>query len=176
MTKKRITIIALSCLLMLTASFGITYAYLIASDSEVNQFTVGENTIEVVEEYEPPEKLIPGMKIKKAPRVENTGNLPCFVRMKAVFSDSAAEKFCEPLEIGVDWDYEAKDGYYYYKKILQPGESTQPLFEWVVIKSMKDDDTSYTEKEMVDFDILIYAESLEQGEYGENYYKTAWWI
>lgn len=174
MTKKRITIIALSCLLMLTASFGITYAYLIASDSEVNQFKVGENTVEVVEEYTPPEKLIPGLTIKKAPKVENTGNLPCFVRMRADFSDSKAQEFCMPLEIGSDWEYDTNDGYYYYKGVLQPDASTQPLFEKVVIKEKKADNTDYTENDMIDFDILVYAESCEQGERSADEYKTVW--
>lgn len=175
MTKKRIIIAALSCLLVLTASFGITYAYLIATDSKENQFTVGENTIEVVEEYVPPQKLEPGLIIEKAPKVENTGNLPCFVRMRADFSDSNAKEFCKPLVIGSDWEYDESDGYYYYTKVLQPGKSTQSLFETVEIKTHKDsDNTEYTLQDMIDFDILIYAESCEQGEHNENDYKTVW--
>lgn len=62
MNKKNVIFIMIACLIVLTASFGITYAYLISSDSEINEFVVGENTIKVVEEFDPPEKLEPGTK------------------------------------------------------------------------------------------------------------------
>ena len=53
MNKKNVIFIMIACLIVLTASFGITYAYLISSDSEINEFVVGENTIKVVEEFDP---------------------------------------------------------------------------------------------------------------------------
>ncbi len=155
--RKTVLILSAACLLVLLASYGITYAWLIANDSEVNEFTVGENTIEVVEEFEPPEKLEPGVTFVKKPHVKNTGNLPCFVRMRADFSDGAAEAFCKPLEISDKWVLK-DDGYYYYTELLAPGQDTPALFEKVTVKTEAE---GATLNDMVDFDILIYAESCQ---------------
>lgn len=169
MSKKRILLIVIACFLMLGASFGITYAYLISDDTEINAFTVGETVIEVEEDYDPPEKLEPGISINKKPWVENTGNLPCFVRMRADFSDSKAEAFCEPLDINTeDWEYNSSDGYYYYNKLLKPGEKTSHLFTQIVIKA----DSEL--QDMIDFDVPVYAEARQQGEYSADEYMKAW--
>lgn len=178
MSKKRIFLIVIACFLVLGMSFGITYAYLIAKDKAVNQFTIGENIIEVYENYEPPEKLEPGAKFTKEPYVKNTGNLSCFVRMRADFSNSKAEDFCE-LDIDTtNWELNKDDGYYYYKKILNPNDVTEPLFTTVKIKTTKENNTSYTQADMIDFDILIYAESCQHndhdGECSSNEYKIVW--
>jgi len=167
MSKKRILLIAIACLLMLGASFGVTYAYLISDDTKVNAFTVGETDIEVEEKYDPPKELEPGIHITKEPWVRNTGNLPCFVRMRADFSDSKAKDFCLPLNISEDWE-EGTDGYYYYKKLLAPGETTGSLFTEIVIKS------DVEKGDMIDFDVLVYAEARQQGEYSESDYKNVW--
>lgn len=178
MSKKKILLIVAACLLAASASFGVTYAYLIANDSVQNEFTVGENKIEVEEEYDPPKKLEPGIVIPKKPRVKNTGNLPCFVRMRADFSDSAAKEFCEELDIDtVNWEYEA-DGYYYYKKLLPPGESTTELFKQLKIKTVKENGDALTEADLIDFDVLVFAESCQHedhvGECTADEYKTIW--
>lgn len=173
MSKKRIFLIVIACFLVLGMSFGVTYAYLIAKDKAVNQFTIGENIIEIFENYEPPEKLEPGVEFQKEPYVKNTGNLPCFVRMRADFSNSKAEEFCESLNIDTEnWEYNSNDGYYYYKNLLNPNDVTEPLFTKVKIKSTIND------SDIVDFDILIYAESCQHndhdGECSLDEYKTVW--
>lgn len=175
MSKKGIFLVIAACFIVLGASFGITYAYLIANDSKVNEFVVGENTIEVVEKFEPPEELNPGTSFVKEPRVENTGNLPCFVRMRADFSDSAAADFCRPLEIDEEkWDLRS-DGYYYYKELLEPGTATDPLFKTVTVKSEAE---GVSEGDMIDFDILIYAESCQHtdhiGDCPDSEYYDIW--
>lgn len=179
MSKKKIFLIVIACLILVSASFGLTYAYLIANDSVANEFTIGENKIDVEEEYDPPEKLEPGKVIIKKPSAKNTGNLSCFVRMRAEFSDSAAKELCEELDIDtVNWEYDSSDGYYYYKKLLNPGESTTNLFTKVVIKTEKADGTNLTDADMLDFDILVFAESCQHedhdGECADNEYKIIW--
>ena len=160
-------------------SFAITYALLISQDKAVNSFEVGQNTIEVVEEYEPPEEITGGTVIVKKPYVKNKGNLPCFVRMRADFSDSKAIEFCEEIKINDKWEYNTKDGYYYYKEVLKVGEETEYLFEEIKIKEFKENGTdSYTKANMIDFDINIYAESIQhtdhEGECEQEEYKTVW--
>lgn len=171
MSKKRILLVLSACFLMLGVSFGITYSYLISEDAQQNTFTVGETAVEVHEEYEPPAELKPGISIKKKPKVENTGNLPCFVRMRADFSDSKAKKLCEPLVIGADWQYNDEDGYYYYTKPLMPGTETSCLFEKIVIKAEAE---GVSQSDMMDFDVLIYAEARQQGKYSDSDYMKVW--
>lgn len=166
---KRNIIIVMVFALLISISFSFTYAYLKDRADEVNAFVVGENKIEVKEEYIPPLEMKPGIGFKKKPYITNTGNLPCFVRMRADFSDSEAEEFCEPLDIDTgNWEYDSADGYYYYKKPLLPGEETPPLFTLVKIRD------SATLQQMKEFDILIYGESISQGVYEADAYKTAW--
>lgn len=178
MNKKKIVLIVIACFLVLTASYGITYAYLISKDAAVNDFTVGENNIEVHENFEPPEKMEPKISFKKEPYVENTGNIPCFVRMRADFSDSKAEDFCELDFNTEDWTTKNSDGYYYYKKLLGPGKETEALFKNVTIKENKKDGSKYTESDMIDFDILIYAESCQHTDHDgscfDDEYETVW--
>ena len=173
-------LIPIACLLMAVASFGVTYAYLTASDSKVNEFKVGENDIQIEETFEAPEKLTPDTNIKKEPRVYNTGELPCYVRMRADFSDSNAEKFCTVNYNEDKWTEKQADGYYYYKEILMPGKKTEPLFTTVHINEYVDG-KKIEEKDMIDFDIIIYAES-RHAESLQNdadsteadYYITVW--
>lgn len=170
MKKKKIALILAGCLLIAGASFGASYSYMQASDEAVNEFTIGRNEIEVTEEYEPPKKLEPGVTFTKKPTVTNTGNIACWVRMRADFSDSEMEKLCE-FDIGSNWTAKQSDGYYYYTEKLEPGATTTSLFagekDNIQIKS---DDV--TEDKLVNFDILIYAESCG-AEKGDTYEK-AW--
>ena len=171
--KKKILFTLTACVLLCTCSMLLTYAYLIAQDEAENYFIVGENTIEVSEEFDPPEKLEPGVEFAKKPVIENTGNLPCFIRARADFSDSAAKVFCEDLNIDTEnWEYDSSDGYYYYKSAVKPGGKTTALFTTVKVKE------DATQDAMIDFDILVYAESVQHDSHGGDCpageYKTAW--
>lgn len=166
MKKMMKTILPAACLIAALASFGVTYAYLIASDAKLNEFSVGENDIELIEEFTAPEELKPGIEFNKNPYVRNTGDLPCLVRMRVDFSDSNAEQFCvleydghDGINLTGGWTDKSADGYYYYTKILQPGEYTPALFDKVRIK--EDGEDGNPKYEMIDFDIMIYVESKE---------------
>lgn len=166
-----LSVIVIICVTI--ASFGTTLAWLISNDYADNQLTVGETRIELIEDYDPPAKLSPGTSFTKKPYVENTGNLPCYVRMRADFSDNRAEEFCDPLNIDTsNWVYDPSDGYYYYKSLLQPGESTTNLFTTVRIK------TTCSQADLIDFDILIYAEAVQHTDHAGSCptteYKTVW--
>ncbi len=172
--KKRykIIFICVACILMFGVSFAIAYAFLISNDTAVNDFTIGETNIEINEEFEPPEELLPGVSFTKKPCVQNTGNLPSYIRVRADFSDNRAKAFCEDLDIDTEnWMYDTTDGYYYYKYLVQPNNSTTPLFTTVKIK----DDTP--KADIISFDILIYAESVQhkdhEGACADNEYQTA---
>ena len=57
-----------------------TYAYFTHRDTERNAFTIGDNTSNVHEEFEPPEELTPGVNTyQKAVKVQNSGETDSFV-------------------------------------------------------------------------------------------------
>ncbi len=171
---KTIFCIILCCILVCYCSFGVTYSYLITSDEAVNTMKIGEIKTEINERYDPPKELKPGLEIQKAPYVTNTGNLPCYVRMRADFSTSKAKSLCENLDIGSNWEYDANDGYYYYKKLLGTDDNnneTEPLFTTVKIVN------GCEKADLIGFDILLYAEAVQStagsGGNSNNAYKTA---
>ncbi|MCH5325411.1 MAG: hypothetical protein J1E39_09355 [Eubacterium sp.] len=185
MKKNLKILIPTACLILAGASFGVTYAYLIANDTAVNEFSVGENDIDIVEDsFVPPEKLGPTVTFDKNPKISNNGDVSCFVRARIDFSDSEAEKFCELVGLNTtEWDHR-DDGYYYYKAALDPGDETQALFTQVHIKEKYDAEDyggrDVNETDMIDFDIMVYAESCQHPDHADgascpdDEYLTVW--
>lgn len=183
MKKRKIILAAASCLAIISASFGITYAYLISDKTVVNEFTVGENTIEIEEKFDPPPEIKFNEPFTKEVRIKNTGNIECYVRARVEFSDSFAEEYSEldyRTKPDDPWIYNAIDGYYYYKELLPPYQKlsdketagiTDCLFSQVTIKNKAGGET-ITEDNLVNFDIMVYAESCEKGSAED--YKEAW--
>jgi len=191
MRKSKYVLILLSVLIL--GALGITgiYAYLTDADTAENKVTIGGNNIKIVEEFNPPSELKPGVSFTKNVKVSNEGPVDCFVRIKAVFSDSDMEKYSivdwnvydEDTNPDGDWIYNEEDGYYYYPDIIyapvvSDGEekeeegksiSTTPLFENVTIKTYYDANGNGVQDEgeaidstvLKNFDILVYAESYQ---------------
>lgn len=190
MNKKSIILSCLVCMIVAVCSVGITYALLTDNEEKNNILIVGETKNEITEEFRPPEKLEPGVTFKKTINITNTGNLPCFARVSINFSSSKAENLCEPLEINnTEWEYNADDGFYYYKYIIEPGKTTSaPLLEEVTLKKytgniVTDENGNevqeeYTEEDMMDFDIIVYSETVQHekhsGACADNEYLTVW--
>ena len=87
--------------------------------------------------------IIPGDIVSKQVSVENVCGHPFYLRVKLV-SGSTNEALnaedCLKLDIDTrNWTY--RDGYYYYNRILQPGETTPTLFTQVEIVGSKVDQT-----------------------------------
>ena len=173
---------------------GGTYAYFTYMQSLKNSFTIGTNTITVTEDFEPPKDMEPGENVfKKKVQVENTGTVPCFVRVFMDFSDSGIADISQISPDGMDyyaaaeyakhlpdgWVYVSEEeddslgGYYYYTEIVEPGEQTVPLLEKV--KTHFD-----TADQIIDYDIIVYSESVQAldkdgAEFERNdAYRTAW--
>ena len=154
----------LACAVILSMT-GIM-AYLADGETAVNQSVIGGNRVEIVEEYDPPEEVKPGTVIHKDVKVKNVGHSDCYVRVMAVFSDSAMADHCT-----VDWNlndfvYNQTDGYYYYPGVLEKSESTPSLFTTVTVSGSAD------EKDIVPFSIIVYAESYQAGGFSD--YQDAW--
>ena len=87
--------------------------------------------------------VIPGDIVSKQVSVENVCDHPFYLRVKLV-SGSTKETLdpaaCMKLNIDTR-NWTAKDGYYYYNAILQPGEVTTNLFTQVEIVGSQVDQT-----------------------------------
>ena len=131
------------------------YAYLIHKDTVENDMVLGFNTIELLENYDPPLTMEKGISFTKEPYVTNTGNVNCYVRIKSLISDS---RVADGITIDYnteDYTYNSEDGYWYYKQLIAPGERTNSLFTTVSIAEDADD------KVLDGFDIYVYAESVQ---------------
>ena len=171
----KVALLALCCLMLALAARETTFALVTARQEALNRFIVGATDIKVEEDFNPPVKLLPGISFKKEPKVENTGNLPCFVRARADYSDSWMQERTQLNINTVDWEYRAADGYYYYKHLLVPGAKTSALFTTVTVLSSFSG-TPLTEADMKNFDIYFYAEATQQGALGSGAYLAAWGI
>lgn len=161
--------------LLFVASFCTAmYAYLSDTDSAFNTVSVGSVKIELIEEFDPPEKLFPGTSFTKDVKVKNTGSNPCYVRVKAVFSDSDMERYCDVDWNKTDFVYDEVSNYWYLKSPLKAGAVSKSLFTSVTVQS------SAPEASMKDFEILVYAEGFQtKGNVNGSWraftdYKEAW--
>ena len=87
--------------------------------------------------------IIPGDIVSKQVSVENVCNHPFYLRVKLVSgSDNEALSAEECLKIDIDTEnWTLLDGYYYYNRILEPGEITPTLFTQVEIVGSQVDQT-----------------------------------
>ena len=133
-------------------------AYLTDVELASNSFQNAVEKVEIVEEFNPPEELKPGISFVKKPSVKNTGTIPCYVRVFAEINDSVIGDY-----VDIDYDMtnwtKKDDGYYYYNKILNSNELTSPLFTTVSISNDIEQDA------LNDFDIIVYTESVQEEGY-----------
>lgn len=121
-----------------------TYANYIVSSKTTNVITTNEVQIELIEkrytedgimvdfEDEMIHKIYPGDCFSKIPYVENTGTEPCYVR---IHIDTEFHEYLV-FDINENWIKEettenTENGWYRYNKILEVGETTEPIFTTV---------------------------------------------
>ena len=182
--RTKYALIAMAAALVLLASVIAVYAYLSDRGEMENKFTVGNNSIEIDEDFDPPPELKEGDNpfIKRV-RVSNTGNVPCYVRVFFDFSDSVVkenakissddaakdnfdtlqwysyEEYKEHLPEG--WVYISVlddpllGGYFYYTEPLPVGEKTPYLFQ--AVNAVFDE----ADHPVTDFEIIIIADSVQ---------------
>ena len=147
--KSRLLVIALVAIL-LTVLTQPTLAYYTTYGKATNVVTSGDIQLKIHEKTAdgndfPAEGVyvIPGDIVSKRVSIENVCSHPFYLRVKVVSSSTnqaLSADDCLKLDINtVDWTY--RDGYYYYNKILQPGEVTPALFTQVEIVGSKVDQT-----------------------------------
>ena len=147
--KRKILALVLCVAMLAIAVVGGTLAYFTDTDAKTNTFTVGNVDITLTEpgwdatgEAEA-EDAYPGEPLAKDPTVKNVGKNPCFVRISVTELDQfVAEYGAEAMidyrtdyvvgEISEDWTLYT-DGYFYYNGVLAVGETTDALFDQIVI-------------------------------------------
>ena len=180
--KKLSTIIPVVSLVILTIVTAFAYFTKVINTRD-NSIKVGYDSVEIVEDFTPPEKQTEVTEYKKEVSVKNNGTVPCFARVYVDFSDSEVRDISYFAEdqtstyykagkdesddeayikhLPEDWvfipdsDTTSLAGYFYYKKPLEPNESSTMLFSRVK--------TDYTKSNIGirQYDIIVYAESLQ---------------
>lgn len=147
-----LAMLVLSCGILLSYSgYRASLAYLQAERTAVNEFKAGTQKTEIVEEFpdpDIPEDYDPEDReytIHKKVSVKNVGDVPCYIRVSVEPTSNLFEIVrYEGSNISTDLNttepvwYDNGDGYYYYTAVLNPEETSKPVFTDVVIWVQED--------------------------------------
>ena len=168
MSKRKIILLASALCLVAVLAIGGSLAYFTDSEEATNTFTVGNVDITLTEpnwtstgSQDAPE-VYPTEPLAKDPTVENTGANPCFVRIRVTGWDclSPAGNITYRTDyvtgkLGEYWVLHT-DGYFYYTKVLAAGETTDALFDQIVIPADLENGNAETE-----FNLVVTAEAVQ---------------
>lgn len=154
MKKNKLLIMALSLILCLTVSIGIAIAYF--TDYESAQggavLHLGGRT-EIEEQADNDKKVV---------TIKNTGDVDMVVRVMFFGGNQSGANYKIEPKDNTSWS--GAEGTWYYKKILKPGESTDPITASV--------EGNVKDGEHIDFDITVVHEgsrvTYSQDEDGKN--------
>lgn len=179
MTKRKIMLLAMALSVVAILAVGGTLAYFTDTDAADNVFTVGNVDIDLTEPKwdgqgtEDAPEVYPGEPVAKDPTITNNGANPCFVRIKVTGWDSLIDaELSEQLityrtdyvdgKLGDNWvcpagyDEEADAYIFYYNKVLAVGETTDALFDQIVLPFDLVNGDGETE-----YHIEVYAEAVQ---------------
>ena len=132
-------ILTLSLLFIFVSLFaGGTLAYFTATETARNSITAGNISIDLIEKdaegkpFEDVLGVLPGDEVVKEVTVKNTGSNPCWVRAGVdrkinLTGEGTADLSLLEIDFNTN-EWGEADGFFYYSKLLQPGETTVPLF------------------------------------------------
>ena len=143
--KRKLLILSVLAICIATLAAG-TLAYFTSEGKAHNVITTGGVEIAVQEwadedkqtPFEDLEGIMPGMTVTKIAEIKNTGASDAWIRVKVEKSiklqgDGTPDTGLVELALNTA-DWTEKDGYYYYTKVLKPGEVTAPIFTAVTFK------------------------------------------
>lgn len=166
--KKRIVLgILLGAAILSIGGFTIarSIAYLQDKHQRENPFTVGFNETQIIEEFKKPSHLNPGMVFTKKVFVKNTGDVPCYIRVR-ILPTSNPDAFVFDYDTE-NWtqDGSSTESWWYYNSVVQPGEKTGNLITEVSIRE------DLTGESSDNTQIIVYEESTQA--YGYDNPKAA---
>lgn len=92
-----------------------------------NTFSAGAVTVEIKEDFTPPDELEPGIDIEKDVKVVNTDSIPCYVRVFCNVSDSRVSEWASLDYNTTEWSVPDEEGWRYYKTVLSPDDESVSL-------------------------------------------------
>lgn len=145
--RSRLLLVALAAILA-TVLTQPTLAYYTIVGKATNVVTSGSISLQIHEKTAdgsdfPAEGvyIIPGDIVSKQVSVENVCKQPFYLRLKLVggaSNEALSPEDCLKMDIDTE-NWTLVDGFYYYNTILQPGQTTPPLFTQVEIVGSKVD-------------------------------------
>lgn len=131
--KKRNMMLATALLLVVLLIGGGTFAWFTASTlPKTNKFQAGTLKITLVDRFceELAKNVNPGDCYYKEIYVKNEGTKRAVVRIKKDMAFDNPVLSLAPISSSIDSNWFEKNGYYIYKWVLDPGESTAGLFKY----------------------------------------------
>ena len=143
--KRKLLILSVLAICIATLAAG-TLAYFTSEGKAHNVITTGGVEI-TVQEWADEEKtkpfenltgVMPNTTVTKIAEIKNTGASDAWVRVKVeknikLQGEGTSDTSLVELTLNTT-DWTEKDGYYYYTKVLKPGEVTAPIFTAVTFK------------------------------------------
>ena len=177
--KKKLSIIFGIIAILAVISVG-TLAYFTSEQNAENVISAGNIKLEIHEktasgEDFPKEGIIvmPGDTVSKIVTVENTGDHPLYLRVKlteGVSDEALTTDDCLDININRSCWLE-KDGYYYYYRALQSGETTEQLFSEVYF-DLYNIDNKYLGKH---FTLNVAASAVQSENNGSDVLNAMGW-
>ena len=186
MKKRKILVCAviISCLSL--SAYG-TIAYFTADAVASNVITSGNIKIDLKETAIPEEGgspvpfenrigVMPGTAVSKIVQVENIGSQSAYIRVGVDKEIFLAEENTEEPDLSlVSWDvnsdfWEEKDGFYYYKEVLETGQTSEPLFTEVVFDASMGNMYQNSKAE-----ITVTAQATQVAHNGNNALEAQGW-
>ena len=162
--KKKIVSIALAASLAAVAIVGSSLAYFTDTDEKTNTLTIGNVDIVLTEPNwdatgkEEAKEMYPGEAVAKDPTVTNNGANPAFVRVKVEWPEDVALSYRTDYvdsKLGDNWE-KGTDGYFYYNKVLDLNETTDALFDQIVLST----DTANGDATTA-YNVVVTAEAIQ---------------
>lgn len=171
---------ALLCIFLLLS--GMTYASWRAQGETVNSVSMASVKGQIIEEFEQDQVVYPNGTVDKVVQVKNTGTVDALPRVKVetAWGDGRDENgrlivnpelSTENIEITYNteqWIYRAEDGWFYYSRVLKPGETTEPLLE--SFRVSEETGGAYRNKQA---DIVVSMEMVQAAGGGPAYWNTS---
>lgn len=173
--KKNLIFIITILMTISVFSIGSFASWFTSKDQVENEFNIGSYDIVTHEEFTPEGHSI-GENITKEVTVQNTGTLPAYVRVKIVpFWKNGMPLKCNGVDtVSLNFSNSSEwfniGDFYYYKKILQPGEKSEPLLDGLVVNSELKDNSDYKIENLV---VDVFTESfIYEGDMKEDTNST----
>lgn len=157
--RTKIALIFVSICLVIT--IGITLAYYSNVVSISNKLVTNEPKIELIEKFSQGSTFLPGEKVDKQVKFSNSGKINALIRVRYsdIWVDINDESVIGDTSLVLKewtnaWNNEwidGKDGYFYYKKVLKVGKTTNVILDRLtLLDAASNDDHDF------DYSALIY--------------------